>query len=249
MASSRSTVSQVRSSSWASRWLVTARLWRSTAAPFVGECVPGSPRPVRVAARPRRGRGGRCAADDAVPPRGDSGRRRGLVEHRRLELRPRPRRPGRRRWRPDVASAASAVATAAVASARRAAVTGCGLLGDEEVSLGLGKDRREPLRHLAPPGRARRRAWHRLSEGAALRRCGDVGPVDGEDGFEDVAGFGHVVAVGDDTQRVGVAAAGGSDIQAAAGGGWGGEGDGGVDGVGLPAVLGGGVAEPHMIRR
>ena len=94
--------------------------------------------------------------------------------------------------------------------------TGRTLLGDEEVSLGVGQERREPLRHLAPLDRAGRRAWHRLSEGAALRRCGDVGPVDCEDGFEDVAGFGHVVAVGDDTERVGVAAAGGSDVEAAA---------------------------------
>ena len=72
--------------------------------------------------------------------------------------------------------------------------------------MGVGEERREPLRYLAPRGRAGRRAWDRVSEGAALRRCGDVSPVDCEDGVEDVAGFGHVVAVGDDTERVGVAA-------------------------------------------
>ena len=85
--------------------------------------------------------------------------------------------------------------------------------------MGLGEDGREPLRHLAAPDRARRRAVHGLGEGAALGGGGDVGPVDGEDGFEDVAGFGDVVALGDDTQGVGVAAAGGGDVEAAAGGG------------------------------
>ena len=87
-----------------------------------------------------------------------------------------------------------------------------------------------------------------LGEGAALGGGGDVGAVDGEDGFEDVAGLGDVVAVGDDAQSVGVAAAGGGDVQAAAGGGRGDEGDGGVDGVGLPAVLGRCVAEPDVLR-
>ena len=65
--------------------------------------------------------------------------------------------------------------------------------------------------------------------------------------FEDVAGFGDVVAVGDDTDHVAFAAACGGDVQAAPGGGRGGEGDGGVDGVGLPAVLGRRVAEPDVL--
>ena len=76
---------------------------------------------------------------------------------------------------------------------------------------------------------------------------GDVGTVGGEDGVEDVAGLGDVVAVGDDAQDVVVAAAGGGDVQAAPGGDRRGEGDGGVDGVGLPAVLGRRVAEPDVL--
>ena len=76
---------------------------------------------------------------------------------------------------------------------------------------------------------------------------GDVGPVVGEDAVEHVAGFGEVVGVGDDVEAVVVAAAGHADVQAAVGGGGGDEVDGDVDGVGLVAVLGGGVAETHML--
>ena len=47
----------------------------------------------------------------------------------------------------------------------------------------------------------------------------DVGAVVGEDGLEDVAGFGEVVGVGDDVDAVLVAAAGGADVEAAVGGG------------------------------
>ena len=86
-----------------------------------------------------------------------------------------------------------------------------------------------------------------LGEGAALGDGGDVGAVEGEDAVEDVAGLGDVVAVGDDTEQVLVAAAGGGDVQAAAGRRRDGEGDGVVDGVGLVAVLGGGVAEPDVL--
>ena len=62
-----------------------------------------------------------------------------------------------------------------------------------------------------------------FGEALALGDGGDVGPVDGEDAFEDVAGLGHVVAVGDDVDPVLLAAAGHRDVQAAAGGGVAGE--------------------------
>ena len=60
---------------------------------------------------------------------------------------------------------------------------------------------------------------------------------------EEVAGGVGVVVVGDDEELVGVASAGGADVQAAAAGGGGDEFDADVDGVGLVAVFGGGVAE------
>ena len=75
---------------------------------------------------------------------------------------------------------------------------------------------------------------------------GDVGPVEGEDRLEDVAGLGDVVAVGDDTEHVLVAAAGGGDVQAAASRRRRGQGDAVVDGVGLVAVFGGGVAQADV---
>jgi hypothetical protein len=50
-----------------------------------------------------------------------------------------------------------------------------------------------------------------------LGDSGDVSPVVGEDGFEDVAGFGRVVGVGDDVDAVVVSAAGASDVEAAVG--------------------------------
>ena len=76
---------------------------------------------------------------------------------------------------------------------------------------------------------------------------GDVGPVGGEDRLEDVTGLGDIVTIGDDAQDVVVVAAGGGDVQAAPGGRWRGEGDGGVDGVGLPAVLGRRIPEPDVL--
>ena len=87
----------------------------------------------------------------------------------------------------------------------------------------------------------------RSGECAALPDGGEVGSVDGDDGVEDVAGFGDVVAVGDDADQVLVAAAGDGDVQAAAGGGRRGEADAGGDGVGLLAVFGRGVAEPDVL--
>ena len=143
------------------------------------------------------------------------------------------------------------MAAAAVASARRADRCASSGLGVEQGVLGVGEDGREPVRDLAARRRSRRCwrgvSWCRLGEGAALGGGGDVGAVDGEDRLEDVAGLGDVVAVGDDADDVVVAAAGGGDVQAAAGGRWRGEGDGGVDGVGLPAVLGRRVAEPDVL--
>ena len=85
----------------------------------------------------------------------------------------------------------------------------------------VGEDSWEPVGDLA--------AWRRwcwgdvsrrgLGEGPALRRGGDVGAIGSEDGFEDVAGFGDVVAVGDHTDDVAFAAACGGDVQTTAGGG------------------------------
>ena len=76
-----------------------------------------------------------------------------------------------------------------------------------------------------------------------LGGCGGVGAVVGEDGVEEVAGGVGVVVVGDDEELVGVASAGGADVQAASARGGGDEFDADVDGVGLVAVFGGGVAE------
>ena len=86
-----------------------------------------------------------------------------------------------------------------------------------------------------------------LGEGAALGDGGDVGTVDGDDAVEDVAGFGDVVAVGDDADHVLVAAAGDGDVEAAAGRRRRGQADAGGDVAGLPAVLGRHVAEPDML--
>ena len=61
--------------------------------------------------------------------------------------------------------------------------------------------------------------------------------------MEDIEGFAGVVGFGDDTDQVLVASAGGTDIQALAGGRTGGEGDGTIGGVGLVAGLGRRVAE------
>ena len=73
-----------------------------------------------------------------------------------------------------------------------------------------------------------------------------VGAVGGEDSFEDVDGVaGSWVSVTTQDQVL-VAAAGRCDVEAAAGGGAGGEGDAVVGGVGLVAGFGGGVAELHV---
>ena len=76
---------------------------------------------------------------------------------------------------------------------------------------------------------------------------GDVVAVGSEHVLQDVAGFGDVGAGGDDADRVALTAAGGGDVQAAPGRFGAGQGDRCGDGVGLPAVLGGGVAEPHVL--
>jgi hypothetical protein len=96
-------------------------------------------------------------------------------------------------------------------------------LGVDKGVVGVGEDGREPVRDLAAwrRGRCRSRglSWAGLGEGAALRGGGNVGPVGGDDRFEDVAGLGDVVTGGDDAQDVVVVAAGGGDVQAAPGGG------------------------------
>ena len=97
------------------------------------------------------------------------------------------------------------------------------LLGFGELCAGLVAERVEPVgdltpSRLLPPPRRLRRGVVLFGELAALGDGGDVGPVDGEDAFEDVAGLGHVVAVGDHVDPVLLAAAGDGDVQAAAGG-------------------------------
>ena len=59
----------------------------------------------------------------------------------------------------------------------------------------------------------------RLGEKAALGDGGDIGPVVGQDGVEDVTGLAHVVGVGDDVDPVLVSSSGGGHVQAAVGGG------------------------------
>ena len=114
-----------------------------------------------------------------------------------------------------------------------------------------------PVGGLLPPGgqpvgSERLGTWRRLravalGEVAALGDGGDVGPVVGENGVEDVAGLGQVGGVGDDVDAVVVASSGGGDVQAAVGGGRGDEGDADIDGVALMAVLGGRVPQPDML--
>ena len=86
-----------------------------------------------------------------------------------------------------------------------------------------------------------------LGEAAALGDGGDVGTVDGDDAFEDVAGFGDVVAVGDHADHVLLAAAGDGDVEAATSRRRRHQRDAGGDVVGLPAVFGRHVAEPDML--
>ena len=116
-----------------------------------------------------------------------------------------------------------------------------------EVGSGLGEQVGEPVGDRAARPSSGRRWSCVLGEVAAGAGGGGVGAVDGEDLVEDVAGVGEVVGVGDDVEVVLVAAAGGGDVQAAAGGRRAGDGEADVDGVGLPAVLGGGVAEPDVL--
>jgi hypothetical protein len=75
----------------------------------------------------------------------------------------------------------------------------------------------------------------------------DVSAIVGKNGLENVAGVGEIVRVGDAVDAVLLAAAGGADVQAAVSGGGGDELDRDVDGVGLVAVLGSGVAETNML--
>ena len=86
-----------------------------------------------------------------------------------------------------------------------------------------------------------------FGETLALSDGGDVGPVDGEDAFENVTGLGDVVALGDDVDLVVVAATGDGDVQATAAGGVAGEAVAGGDGVGLVAVLGRRIPQPHVL--
>ena len=112
----------------------------------------------------------------------------------------------------------------------------------------LGPPRTDPVgndrRRLGPSGMG---GLGLAGEVASLGDGRDVSPIVGEDGLENVAGLGEIVGVGDDVDAVLVAAAGGADVQAAVGGGGRDELDGDVDGVGLVAVLGGGVAETNML--
>ncbi len=124
------------------------------------------------------------------------------------------------------------------------------LLGDLEVAAKVGEEWFEPLGDDTAPcgGRLSPRLGRLLvGEGAALGDGGDVGAVEGEDRFEGVSGFGDVGAVGDHAEQVLVAAAGGGDVQAAAGRHRRDERDAVVDGVGLVAVLGRRVAQPDVV--
>lgn len=99
----------------------------------------------------------------------------------------------------------------------------------------------------------RRHGWHQVRRSvcvqkmAALGRGGDVSSVDSEDRLEHVAGGVGVGGVGDDVNLVAGAAAGGTDVEAASGGGSGRQLDADGDGVALVAVFGGGITEPDMV--
>ena len=86
-----------------------------------------------------------------------------------------------------------------------------------------------------------------LGELSALGDGGDVGAVGVHDGFEDVAGFGEVVGFGDDADVVVLLPAGHCHVQAATGGGRGGEGDAAGLVVGLVVGFGGRVAEADVL--
>ena len=108
----------------------------------------------------------------------------------------------------------------------------------------------EPVRNHGSrndqPGRREFVSSVLLGEGAALGDGRDVGSVKGDDSLEDITSFSDVVGLGDDTDLVAAPAPCGADVQAAAGRRRGDEGNGGGDGVGLVAVLGGRVAESDV---
>ena len=99
---------------------------------------------------------------------------------------------------------------------------GVARFGVVQGASGVVEDGGEPVGDLITWRRLGRRrgvgAGNALGEGAALRGGGDVGPIDSDDGLEDVAGFRDVAAVGDYTDLVVVASTGGGDVQAAAAG-------------------------------
>jgi hypothetical protein len=82
---------------------------------------------------------------------------------------------------------------------------------------------------------------------AALDDGGNVGAVVCEYAFEHVTRGSVVGVVGDDEEPVHLPAAGSADVEAAVAGGLGDDGDADVDGIGLVAVGGGGVAEPDVL--
>ena len=126
-----------------------------------------------------------------------------------------------------------------------------GLFGVVQVAAQRGTEWFEPLGDDTAPcecGRLSPRLGRLLvGEVAALGDGGDVGTVEGEDHLEGVSGFGDVGAVGDHAQQVLVAAAGGGDVQAAAGRHRRDEREAVVDSVGLVAVLGRRVAQPDVV--
>ena len=76
-------------------------------------------------------------------------------------------------------------------------VFGDSSLGRVEIAAGCRNQGLEPVRNHAPGSERRRLAEFvsalLLGKDTALGDGGDVGPVDGDDAFEDVAGFGDVV--------------------------------------------------------
>src|SRR4029077_8893871 len=76
-----------------------------------------------------------------------------------------------------------------------------------------------------------------------------VGAVDGEDLFEGVECVGEVAGFGDDVEVVLVSATRHCDVQPATGRRGAGPGEADIDGVGLPAMLGGCVPQPGVLAR
>ena len=85
------------------------------------------------------------------------------------------------------------------------------------------------------------------SKRSSLGSGGHIGAVDGDDGVEEVAGFGGVVCFGDDTDGVLPLTAGHRHVQAATGRCSRGELEAGRDGVRLGTHFGGGVAESNVL--